>query len=733
MIKQRQRSWNFRDESTIYDMMRLFENTNASFNQFNDEQSTLFDYTVAELQWDKDIRAKIRAAGRPANSYNLIRTILNIIFSIEKDNRKQGKASPRSGGDAELADVVTQTLKYYLYHAGFSKAQKRVFMDKIVARMGVTHIGWRYNGSEDEDGSLFVEACDPREFRWELNYNDPQWMDAGYVLRKYEMSIEEILNTYALRDDELRHEIEKEASVFTAADPQRGKWISRKMKMLFSAVYETVSGQPSSQSNQWKNYMQWWNPYNGKFMILEAHEKRMQRALKVKEPIQGKEERRVIDITTPYTAKHKQLSNREFDGFNFDNEIIQQTMAEYQLQGDVDVDLENKRFVTTTIPSFYIKANEQPYPFDSDYYAYIPEQCYDAHADPIKMQSVIDDIKDPQAEFNKAKSLILELLARYANKGWVMDENAIDGLEEDWTTNRIAPYRRVRSGYIGMIKPEEGQTISAELIKFPTETQQLMKIITNADDEIRGNKSPGVTSGRHFLAKEERQAKSFTGILENRDMAHKAIYVMALNFIQHYVTTQQVIRITKDINPANEEDQQLVINQSTYARGENGQTEEQVVNDITAYKYDIEITEEPYTASALEDRLEKMGWVFEQAKEINPKKADAMLPVLVKALGTPEADEILQIWRQMEQPSQSEQQMQALMQKITKIMAKLGIREKEAEVEGLQLDNIKKTEEIKQLRKQDVFNMLAEVSEKNNGNGKSNGKDVKKVSEAQKN
>lgn len=697
MLKAK-RNWNLRDDTTIFEAMRLFENTSATFNLFNDEQTELFDFTVSALQWDKAVRAKLRQEGRPANSYNLIRTVLNIIFSIERDNRKKGKASPRTGGDSDLASIITQVLRYHLYHSGFEQAQKRVFMDKITARLGVNHIGWRYKGTEDENGGLFVEAVDPRELRWEGTYDDPLWEKSGYVMRKHEMSIEEILNTYALRDDEMRQEIEKEAKIFFDADPNRGRWISRKLKALFSAVYETATGIPSRQSEAFNNYMQWWNPSTGKFDVLELHEKRMERRLVINDPGRNK----LIDITEAYISDYTNLEQKDFDGYNYDPGIINRIKERYSLSGDADIDLQNRRFVTAVIPTFYMKVNEQAYPYESKYYTYIPEYCYDAHPDPMKLQSIVDDIKDVQQDFNKAKSLILELLARYSNKGWILDENAIDGLEEDWTTNRIAPYRRVRAGYIGMIKPEEGQTISPELIRMPLETQQLIKVITNADDEIRGNRSPGVTSGRHFLAKESRQAKSFTTLLENRDQSHKAIYAQALCLIQHYVTSQQVIRITTDINPALKEDQELTINQSIYTI-ENGEPKESVINDLDAYEYDIEIADEPYSASAQEDRLEKLGQIFEATKGINPGRANAMLPVIVKAMGTPEADEVLKAWKDLETPDQTQQQLQQVMQKLQMIMVKLGVEEKQLINEGLQLDNMKKTEEVKRLQVQNVF------------------------------
>ena len=479
MIQQNMRTWDLRDDTTIFEAMRLFENTSSTYNVFNDEQTELFDFTVANLQWDRATRAKLRKAGRPANSYNLIRTVFNIIFSIERDNRKKGKASPTSGGDTETASMITQVLRFYLYHSGFEQAQKRVFMDKLAARLGVSHIGWRYKGSDDLNGSLFIEAIDPREVRWEGAYDDPLWEKSGFIMRKHEMSIEEILNTYALRDDELRQELEKEAKVFFDADPQRGRWISRKLKALFSAVYETATGIPSKQSELYNNMLQWWNPGTGKFDVLELHEKRMERRLIINDSARQKP----IDITEAYITDYKRLSQRDFDGYTYEPEIINGIKDRYGLNGEAGIDLQNRRFVTAVIPTFYLKVNEQPYPYDAKYFNYIPEYCYDSHPDPMMLQSVLDDIKDPQMDFNKAKSLILELLAKYSNKGWIMDENAIDGLEEDWTTNRIAPYRRVRSGYIAMIKPEEGQTISPELIRMPLETQQLIKVITNQDKQ----------------------------------------------------------------------------------------------------------------------------------------------------------------------------------------------------------------------------------------------------------
>ena len=706
------RTWNPRDEQTIMDAIRLYNNLLESFGPFYKEQNTLYDFTISALQWDKKIREYKRRMGGVANSYNLTRTIFNVIFGIDRDNRKKGKATPRTGGDAELATVVSQSLDYFLYHSGFYSNTKRTFIDQVIGRLGIHHFGWRYNGSKDKDGMLFHEATDPREMAWEPFFNDPLWEKSGFLFRNVELSVEDILDNYAFGDQELIALIQQESRIFFETDPQRGKWISRKLKQFFSAVYETTFS--GSSSNSIPNFMNWWNPMTGKFNVLEVHEKRMEKNLMVTDH----KNNRVVNITEPYEQEYRTQNNRSFDGYDYQNEIIDNIKERYGLQGgSVDTELENRRFMTALVPAFMLKVNEQVYPIESRYYTYIPQGCYDTHVDPLKMQSVMDDLLDPQMDFNKARSLILELLAKYSNKGWIVDENAISGFEEDWTTSRMAPYRRVRTGYIQMIKPEEGQTISPELIRMPIETMSLMKAISNASDEVRGNNSPGVTSGKHFIAQEQRQAKSYTYIFENRDGSHKACYELALCFVRAYVKTQRIIRITTDIDPRLSEDKNITLNQQVAIPNEEGSLQWKVINDINSYEYDIEIGDAPYSASAQEEKTLKLTNVFNAAAEVNPKKADAMLPIMVKNLGGEEADQILKAWKDSEQPSPEQQQLQQLMTGIQMILAKLGVEQTKADLEGTQLDNMKKAEEVKQIKSgKNVFGLLAQHTNGSNGN-----------------
>lgn len=719
----RNRTFKLRDDETLYQMMRMYNNYSGQFRPFYNEQNELYDFTVAALQWDKAVRDQVRKEGRPANSYNLIRTIINVIFSVERDNRKKGKASPRHTANNNLANVVTQTLDYYMYRSKFDEAAVRVFMDQVIGRFGVYHLGWNYEGSEDDRGSLFVSSADPREFVFEPNFNDPIWEDSSMLYRKHQMNIDEILNRFALNDEEMETELMKEAAIFYQQDVKRDKWISKRLKALFSAVYETATGYSSgSGDNIYQNYLQWWDQSTGKFDILELHEKRTERRLIIPDSVR----KRNLDITDVYFSMYKELEKKQPDGFTFDRNVVNELKKRYNLQGSPRADLAPRRFQTIVIPAFNIKIDERAYPMDTQTYVYIPQYCYDFHPDPLKLQSLMDDLKDPQADFNKSMSLILELTARYSNNGWVMDENAIAGLEADWQNNKIAPFRRVRAGYINQIKPEQSPKINDELIKRPVEMQQIMKVISNAEDEIRGNASQNVKSGKHFIAKEKRQAKSYTYILENRDRAQRAVHQLALDLIQHFATTQQVIRIVGE--HGFQEGEAVTINQSSWSINETGQIVEKVLNDIDSEKFDIEITDEPYSASAQEEKYQKLGDLFNATAAVNPQKADALLDIFVEVGNFPKAEEILKAWQALKGGDPQQQQQQQMMQMIQQIMIKLGIEEKKADIAGKKLENAQKVENLKQSKAENILGMLGfgqQQEQKSGAGAQKNGKNGK--------
>lgn len=695
------RTWKPYDEDTIQEMMRLWNNLDPVFERLNAEQTRAFDMTVAADQWLREWKEAYEQKGRPVSSYNLIRKSINAINAVELSNRKRVIAKPKGEGNEDMAttEIVNPILHHFLYGAKFDWHRTKVFNNSIIAKYGVYHIGWSF--AEDKLGTLTLDDCDPRTVRFEPNYADPSWEKAGYILRKHSMSLEELLNKFALDDIELQEALINEAKIFFEFDPdKRNKWLTKKLKQLFTAVYEVATGSSPMSSTLPQRFLNWYDPLNGKFDVLELHEKRTERRLIVSDSKRNKE----WDITDRVMMD---------DGIRYDGLKVEELKDTYGFDGEPKTNLKDIKYLTAVVPAFRCKVNDQPYPYEIKGYCYKPQYCYDYHADSLKAQSVIDDLIDPQSTYNKAQSLKLELLWRYANNGWVLDANAIDGYEQDWESGHMAPFRRVRPGYMGQIKPEQHQNVSADLIRETQELPMLMENITNTGSAMEGRGSTQDKSAKHFIAKEQQQTKSFSYLFNNVDDAAISVAETTWKIIQFNVTIPRIFRITQeDKDPYN-----LAVNQKQMQIDpETGRLITKIKNDITVGEYDFEMSKTPYSGNAKEMEFMKLAELFDAAVEVNPKKADALLPIMVEEGNYPYAQKILKAWAQAEAPSPEQQQLQQLMTQVQQIMVKLGVEEKQAQVTGINLDNEKK---VMELRRMATDNVLARTTM---GEGGKNGK-----------
>jgi hypothetical protein len=689
------------DIDTILEMQRMKNNLNSQFKQIHANMTETMNMTIAKLMWKPEWKEKLDRAGRAANSYNLITRILNSISSIEISNRKKIKASAVSGGDVELNKVVTEVLLYYYDKCKYDFKRTRSTIMTMIAGLSVKH--WNYDYENNPEGEMKCDLIDPRTVEYEL-INDPTWENISFIFRTHDLTIEDIINKYAIDDEEMLDYLMVEAEAFFTKDPKdRGKFISKKFKTLLSAAFEVATrgnNQLESQLND--RFNMWWNSVTGKFTVMELHEKRTERRLLIPD----NEGRRLIDITEQTKdEKNEYKINREKVG------MIKET---YGLTGEPRPELAPVRYLTTVIPALNAKVNEQPYPFRSKTFCFTPQWCYDFHADAEHSHSIVDDLIDPQSDFNKARSTKLELLVKYGNPGWVMEDQAIAGFENDWTGTTMTPYRRVRPGYINRIKPEQHQTIPPDLIRETGESASLMKEISNAD-AIMGNADPNVKSGKFQITKERREEKSFAYLFENVDLADIIGWEYALRLIQHNDSIPKTFRIT--------EDRELSINQREFAYDPaQNRIITKIKNDITSLDYDIKIDTTPYTTGARDMEFQQLMEIFEVVASFDPERARAMLPIIVESRGLAKGREILEAWGQQqgqsEQAMAMQQQMAQMMTVFQQIAAKLNIQLQQEDLAGKKLDNVKKAEEIKNMKQGREMNALHPNFGKTSSNGK---------------
>jgi len=485
---------------------------------------------------------------------------------------------------------------------------------------------------------------------------------------KQSLTIEQLLDLFAAEDFDLQEAIIKEASPFldTTSNANKNKFITSRLKLLMESMAEVVlSGNNETGVNDAKFY-QWFDPLTLKFDVIELHEKRT--------------ERRMYGMTTEGIEIDMTDSVMDDKEVTFSREKIQAVIEQNKLQRNPSVRLERCKWITTTIPALQLKVQDIKYPIDCEHFLYIPQFCYDYHADLNKVQSVMDDLLDPQSEYNKARSLKLELLARYNNLGYIMENGAIDGFEDQWTTKEIAPFRTVNYGYWNKIKPEERRDVHPELIRDMNELPSMMQHISGATSPVMGE-SEQEKSAKHYIAKLKQSERSYSYIFEHASHASKAVGEVAMKLIQKFMKMPQVIRITQDVDKPYD----LAINQDIITIV-NGAPIKKRFNDMSVGDFDIEIDESPYSATAKEMEYLKLADIFEMISKVDPDKAKEALPILIKASDSSFRQELLAVYDNKDkQNPMAQQQMMMIM--LQEILAKLDAEGKQSEVEGIKLEN----------------------------------------------
>lgn len=256
-------------------------------------------------------------------------------------------------------------------------------------------------------------------------------------------------------------------------------------------------------------------------------------------------------------------------------------------------------------------------PFDT--YSKIPYFPYFRRG---QTRGMVEDLIDPQREINKKRSVLMDILNRNANSGWMYEENTLDqeqesnlklygsspGIHVKWKrgpNGAESPKRIEPGGYPqGLDRLEE---------KASVDLYQISGINESALGQL-----DKVQSGRAIEARQRQAVLSIQMYTDNFARSKKIQGRKFLEIFQKHYTEERLYRIAG-------EDSKLVtyeINKKD-ATGANGFTR---LNDITVGKYSVEIDETPISATFKQAQfeetmllLEKLGPVGQTLIETSPE------------------------------------------------------------------------------------------------------------------
>ena len=671
-----------RDNDTINRVIQIDVDAETTFRPIFRKFHRCFDMLNSGLQVSEEMRKEHEDENRPYNSYNILSPIAKYLTSLERTQRKKVSALPRKPSGLETASVVSKLVDCKLYNGNHDVHKTRAFLDSSICGWGWLHGMWNYD--KVKSGDWFEQAISPFDIKFDLSSRDMSLDKCKWIDYSPEMTLEEIVTQYAYNDSELLDEIMKEAKqYFMPESKERKKFISTIFQTLMDTAGSYLGHHHSEHSSD-----TWFNSLNGKFKIIELHERRTERRMQVFDTKNNTYQ----DVTDEILGE---------DGYKEDPEAIKKTMEKYPNSPEPKWATINQIWITTVIPALQLKVYDKPYAVQNNNFMFTFIPAYDFHDKMEHIQSPIEEVLDLQSDFNKEMNLRLELLLRAANRGYLVEGDAIGkDNERDFMSKKIGLYKKVNK--ISGIQEEQALKIPPELFTDPEMKKGLVEYISGATLAGAHGQAESKKEGEGlFKLKQDASMGMIQCLFDNLDIAN---IQFAENFFanaQTFMKTEDVIRITTD----NDNPEFVQINQPTFSIDATGKLVTKILNDITVEKYDFVMSNQPYTRTARETEFLKLVEMFRFSIQVDPEDAKKLFPIVLKASDSPYRQEILEALGVIGENKDKQEQMQQILKtlqmqfeylKLDKAKAEVADRtataiKKLSEAQGIGLDNEKES------------------------------------------
>lgn len=263
-----------------------------------------------------------------------------------------------------------------------------------------------------------------------------------------------------------------------------------------------------------------------------------------------------------------------------------------------------------------------------------------------KTRGMVEDLVDPQREINKKRSVLIDILNRNANSGWIYEENTLDPEQEEnlrkygsapginvkyktSPTNREGPRRIEPGGYPqGLDRLEE---------KASVDLHQISGINESALGQL-----DRVQSGRAIEARQRQAVLSIQLYQDNFSRSKKILGRKFLEIFQQHYTEERVYRIMgEDSNAVMVEINKKMMN------GNNSVTR---MNDITLGKYMVEVDEVPISATFKQGQFEETMVLLEKLGPVGGMLAQAAPDLIIDQTSLPRKDDWKRVLGALMQP-----------------------------------------------------------------------------------
>jgi len=142
------------------------------------EARASYDFAAGH-QWDEDDRSKLQASGVPPIVFNLMEPTISAVSGMEVNNRQEVKFLPRTEGDAEVDERLTDLAEWVRDGCQAEDEETDAFRDDLICGRAVTDT--RLDFEDEPTGKVVVDRLDPLECFVDPAARKSNFADARYM------------------------------------------------------------------------------------------------------------------------------------------------------------------------------------------------------------------------------------------------------------------------------------------------------------------------------------------------------------------------------------------------------------------------------------------------------------------------------------------------------------------------------------------------------------------------
>lgn len=575
------------DENAILSRVISYENQlDGYFSDFHSDVRESKNQALGMIYSDADIRKLIKEM-RPKFVYNLfIPVLLGLVGSI-KNNLPKLDVVPVTSGDVQTAELQQKLLDYYFYNANdidYELAKSYLFA--LIGKIGWIAVDYSYE--KNPDGMVDIRWVNPLQIKFDPNWSRRDASDMRYLTSYAWMTPEEMVTRYAARDEELAEKIFEESKNLLGYDPSVSKskvtsWTTR----LFGSTKQ-YSRNKGFDTENYQEEGQWFR--DGLFKVIDFYEVLSVPTMRVYDTVTGQSE----DITDKVMKDNYVINPATTLKDWYDNDKLQQVRSQF-VEPLITTRYRQQRFMYSVVPAIQTVLYANKLKVQTNTFKHIPIFALDIGESALETKSVIDVIRDPVTSYNLRRNTILTYLMKMSNRGWIAEENAIDGYEQQFLNNTIGGLKKVKPGALtrGAIQEEPLPPYPEALSRYSEQDKEDVYSLTPITPNYTGRKESANESGVLFAQRTERADVMQEWLIDNLSASLVNVGRLALATGQRFLRSERVIRIAEE----EKEPEYLIINKEAFGT---------VINDVSLGIYDVSVSKSPSGKFAKEREFEKL-------------------------------------------------------------------------------------------------------------------------------